>query len=123
MKLEQKKRKNLVFKPSHELPGDLKSDYIILPYGEFYQKSSKMMQAKRGDTIRFFNGPERKIVGVFRVTQPDVCDALCRVRYGISWQVALAKWQRYAEMEGNGKGIISPNECLMVVFENEDENI
>lgn len=105
-----------VFRPAHEVPGDFHLDYILLPYGEFYAKTKVFLEAKRGDIIRFYNGPEYKIDSVILIPQDKACDLLCRMRYGISWAAAFRRWQSYAVMEGNGRDILSKTQCLLVVY-------
>lgn len=96
-------------------------DYILLPYGEFYEKTKGFVNAKQGDILRFYNGPEYSIVSVTLIPQDRVCDLLCRMRYGITWRVAFEKWQQYARLEGHGKDILSKDECLFVVYDKKKE--
>lgn len=110
-----------IFKPLHEEPGPLFLDYILLPYGMFYDKTKDFVKAKRGDTLRFFNGPDYEIVSVSLIPQDRVCDSLCRMRYGIPWHKAFERWQKYARLEGNGKDILSTKECLLVVYNAKKE--
>lgn len=107
-----------IYKPMHELPGAFALDYILLPYGEFYEKTKGFVNAKKGDIIRFFNGPDVPIEAVAIIKQDKMCDFLCRMRYGIPWEVAFKKWLSYARMEGNGADILSREFCLLVVFNN-----
>jgi len=100
----------------HEEPGEFYLDYILLPYGEYYSKTKDFLDAKTGDTLRFFNGPEYEIESVTLIPQDKMCDLLCRMRYGISWKVAFEKWRSYAILEGNGKRVLSTKECLFVVY-------
>ena len=109
----------MMLKPQHELPGKFWLDYILLPYGLFYDRTNKFLEAKPGDTMRFFNGPEVRIDKVILIENPAFCDILCRMRYGISWDKAFQKWLSYARMEGNGKDILDPKKCIMVVYEND----
>lgn len=96
-------------------------DYILLPYGVFYEKTKNFLDARKGDILRFFNGPEYEIHSVSLIPQDRVCDILCRMRYGISWEVAFSKWLRYARMEGHGKDILSTRECLLVVYDKKNQ--
>ena len=109
------------FSSLHEEPRPFGLEYILLPYGAFYEKTKELAQAKRGDLLRFFNGPDMKIHAVRRMTQDGLCDLLCRMRYGISWAAALSRWQNYALMEGYGKDAISKSECLIVFYEVQDK--
>lgn len=93
--------------------------YILLPFGEFYEPTKGIAKAKPGDIIRFFQGPEHKIERVMKIPQNDICDMLCRIAYGIPWQMALKKWQSYAVMEGNDRNVISPDYCLWVIYGEE----
>ena len=119
MSQEAQKRKK-IFKPAHELPGKFWLDYILLPYGAFYRKTAELLEARAGDTLRFFNGPDREIASVRVIPCDAVCNFLCRMRYGIDWDKALVKWQRYAQMEGHAKDVLSTKECLLVIFNVED---
>lgn len=112
-------KKRNIFKPSHAEPGRFKLDYILLPYGEFYDKTKKLLSAKKGDILRFFNGPDYQIDSVALIPQDRMCDLLCRMRYGISWQVAFSKWVSYALLEGNGRDILSTKECIIVFYDKE----
>lgn len=109
-------RKGTVYKTYHSDPGDFPLGFILLPYGEFYKKTSVFLYARRGDIIRFYNGPEFEIERVVIVDGEDMCDALCMVRYGVLWNVALSRWLSYAIMEGNSKDIFYKSKCLMVVY-------
>lgn len=108
-----------VFKPAHEEPGNFRLNYILLPYGEFYQKTKEFLDAKAGDTLRFYNGPDVRIESVMLIACDKTCDFLCRMRYGITWDKAFAKWLSYARLEGHGKDILSRTKCLLVVYENK----
>lgn len=101
----------------HSEPGDPVFGYFLLPYGIFYEKTRVFLDAKPGDPMRFFNGPECRIVKTMLVSDPSLCDLLCRIRYGVSWAVAFKRWLGYALMEGNGKDILSPNECILVAYD------
>lgn len=118
MSREESKRK--IFSASHELPGKFWLDYILLPYGAFYNKTKQILDAKKGDTLRFFNGPDVKIEKVFLIDCDAVCDFLCRMRYGITWEKAFAVWLRYARMEGHDKTILSTTQCILVTYNAED---
>lgn len=108
-----------VFKPAHEEPGKMWLNYILLPYGEFYKKTNVFLEAKPGDTMRFFNGPDVQIESVMLIACDKTCDFLCKMRYGITWDKAFSKWLSYARMEGNGKDILSRTKCILVVYENK----
>ena len=105
-----------IFKPSHEEPGKMWLNYILLPYGEFYEKTKCFLDAKPGDTMRFFNGPDVNIESVLLIACDKTCDFLCKMRYGVTWDVAFKRWVGYARMEGHGKDILSRNKCLLVVY-------
>lgn len=108
-----------IFKPAHEEPGNFRLNYILLPYGEFYQKTKEFLDAKAGDTLRFYNGPDVRIESVMLISCDKTCDFLCRMRYGITWDKAFAKWLSYARLEGHGKDILSRAKCILVVYENK----
>ena len=105
-----------IFKPPHELPGELWWDYILLPYGIFYKKTKSFLDAKKGDILRFFNGPDVEIESVSLIEDAKTCSILCNIRYGVPWPVALSKWERYAIMEGNSRGILSRDKCILIIF-------
>lgn len=119
MSLDQPKKK--IFKPAHEKPGDFRLDYILLPYGEYYDKTKVFLSAERGDTLRFFNGPDVQIDKVLLIKCDAVCDFLCRMRYGISWDKAFKVWLRYARMEGHDRDILSTDKCLLVFYDEENK--
>lgn len=108
--------KKKVFKVAHAEPGDFSLDYIILPFGEFYEKTKGLLSAKSGDVLRFYNGPEVPIERVMTIACDAICDFLCKMRYGVTWDVVLRKWQSYARMEGHGKEILSTEKCILVVY-------
>ena len=116
-KFEIRPNKQKVFKPNHAEPGDFYLDYILLPYGIFYDKTNTFLEAKQGDILRFYNGPDYVINSVSLIKQDRICDILCRMRYGISWEAAFRRWKQYALLEGHGKDILSTEECLLVVYE------
>lgn len=109
-------RKKKTFKPQHSEPGEFFLDYILLPYGTFYEQTNKFLEAKTGDILRFFNGPEYPIYTVLLIKQDKFCDILCRMRYGVSLDVAFNKWLTYARLYGHGKDILSKEECILVVY-------
>lgn len=117
VRFESRKAKQRTFKPNHKEPGPMQLDFILLPYGAFYDKTKAFVEAKTGDILRFFNGPEYRIESVALIKCDKVCDLLCRMRYGISWEAAFRKWQSYAVLEGNGKDILSKEECFLVFYE------
>ena len=116
-KFEDRPNRRTIFKPNHAEPGEFYLDYVLLPYGIYYDKTKPFADAKQGDILRFYNGPEYVIDSVSLIKQDRVCDVLCRMRYGISWKAAFEKWKQYAMLEGNGKDILSTEECLLVVYE------
>ena len=114
---ESRTSRKKTFDPLHDKPRELYFDYILLPYGIFYEPTKGFLEAKKGDKLRFFNGPECTIESVTLIKQDALCDMLCRMRYGVSWKVAFDKWLRYALMSGDGKNILSREECLFVMYE------
>lgn len=105
-----------ILKPQHDDPGRFWQDYILLPYGEFYDKTKLFLGAKKGDTLRFFNGNDFRIESASKVHGERMCDVLCKIRYGIPWELALSKWTEYARMEGFGKDVFSRDTCIILVF-------
>lgn len=110
------KRRIRVYKPLHAEPRDFHLDYILLPYGIFYDKTKSFVDAKKGDILRFFNGGDYEIDNVALIPQDRICDTLCRMRYGITWKAAFEKWKSYAVLQGYGKEVLSTEECLFVVY-------
>lgn len=111
-------QRSKIFKPKHSTPDEyFWLDYILLPYGERYEATRDFLKAKRGDRLRFFNGPEYPIERVMKIQQDQFCDMLCRMRYGIPWSAAFKKWQSYAVMEGHDKAILSNEYCLWVIYD------
>ena len=111
-----KTTRSKTYRPQHEKPGPFRLDYILLPYGAYYEKTRVFLDAKKGDKMRFFNGPEVLIEDVRLIEDINSCDVMCRVRYGVSWHVAYERWLSYARMEGNNRDIISKNCCIAVFF-------
>lgn len=107
------------YRAPHAEPGPFRQNYIILPYGMYYDKTKGFLNAKKGDTIRLFKGREFYISSAKLIEGEDLCDVLCRVRYGMPWYMVLKQWQRYAVMEGNGKAILSTNQCIMIIYGTE----
>ena len=114
--------KTKIWKVNHSEPGRFWLDYILLPYGAFYEKTKRLLDAKPGDTLRFFNGPDRPIDKVMLIPCDSLCDYLCLMRYGIDWSKALERWTRYARLEGHAKGILSTEQCILVIFHAEDSD-
>lgn len=112
--------KRKIFNPAHEKPGKMWVDYILLPYGEFYNKTKPFLNAKKGDILRFYNGPEVTIDKVLLIEDAGICDFLSRMRYGISWEKAYQKWLMYARLEGNGRDILSSRKCILVIYDAQD---
>lgn len=108
-----------IFKPAHDEPGRMWLNYILLPYGEYYEKTKAFLDAREGDILRFFNGSDFSIKSVMLIECDKVCDFLCKMRYGISWSKALDRWLGYARLEGNGKNILSKRYCILVVYEDK----
>lgn len=117
MSQEAKKR---MFKAQQELPRDFFLNYILLPYGEYYEKTRVVLDAQPGDTLRFFNGADMVMEKAILIPCGALCDYLCKMRYGITWDKAFQKWLRYARMEGHSDGIFSRKKCLLVFFNGED---
>ena len=102
---------------NHTNPGEMWLDYILLPYGEFYQKTKGALDLRKGDLVRMFNGPDRAVESVSLIDQDNMCDFLCKMRYGISWKAAFEKWSRYAVLEGNAKDILSTKKCILIILQ------
>lgn len=113
---ESRSSKKTIYKPPHDTPGDLWYDYILLPYGLFYEKTRVFLDAKKGDRMQFYDGNEVEIDSVVVVDDERMCDILCRIRYGVQFHAAFARWLSYARMEGHGKDILMPDRCIMVLY-------
>lgn len=118
---QENKEKRRTFSPAHAEPGDFSLDFILLPYGEFYKKTRGILEAKRGDTLRFFNGPQYEIDSVSLIPADKACDALCRMRYKIPLVAFFKRWEEYATLEGHGKDVISKSKCIFLVYEKKNK--
>lgn len=110
------KESKMLFKVAHEEPNDYRWDYIVLPYSAYYPRSVEIMKARPGDMLRFFEGRDVEITAVHVIEDADLCNTLCRMRYGISWAAAFDRWRRNAVLDGNGRDILSRDKCIMVAF-------
>lgn len=119
--MSRAKDKGRIYRVPHAEPGVFRTDYILLPYGEYYAKTAELLKANTGDIIRFFDGRDAEIQSVKLIEDPELCTILCRMRYGITWPVAFSRWRRYAVLEGNGKYIIVEGKCIMVTFKYHEE--
>lgn len=117
--LETVKNQRRIYRVQHSEPGDFQLDYILLPYG--YAYNADIARAKKGDKIRWLAGEDWTIYCVRKIKLlcPDT-DILCRMRYGITIQGALMRWQSAAQIAGNGRKAISTDECLWVILTKED---
>lgn len=120
---ESRPLREKTFSPDHSDPGAFWKDFILLPYGEFYEKTKSFLEAKKGDSLRFFNGDIVKVYCVTIIDDERLCDILCRIRYGAPWEMVLSKWTRYARMEGYGKDVFSKSKIIMIVFDRKNECI
>lgn len=105
-----------IFKPAHAEPRGFWLGFILLPYGEFYTPTRDVLDARKGDILRFHNGGEYPIERVLKIPQDEVCDMLCRVCYGIPLKIAFRKWESNAVLEGNGRNVLSRDYCLWVIY-------
>lgn len=110
-------RQARILRPAHSEPGGYWLGYILHPYGEFYKPSVDLLDARRGDILRFHKGGDYPIERVLKIPQDDVCDMLCRLRYGIPWAVAFRKWESNAVLEGHSRGVLSREFCLWVLYD------
>lgn len=110
-----------IFKPAHERPTRMYYSYILLPYGLYYDKTRVFLDAKPGDILRFYNGPEVRIERVMLIPCDSVCNTLCLMRYGITWDRALKRLTTYARMEGHSPDVLSKEECIMVVYKDAED--
>lgn len=120
VKFETEPKKNRVFKAQHSENGGFVLDYILLPIGYVYNK--EWLEAKRGDSIRLFNGGTYKIYAVRKIALArGAADILSRMRYGISIKGCLARWKQNARLEGHAASAVSERECLWVIYEKNEE--
>lgn len=119
---ESRSSQKRIYKPVHDKPRGPWLDYILLPYGLYYEKTLVFLDAKSGDRMQFSDGPEVAIDSVTIVEDERMCDILCRMRYGVRFKVAFAQWMKYARIEGHGRDIISPTKCIMVVYGEKAES-
>lgn len=118
--MEREKRRK-TYNAFHDFPDNYWAGFILLPYGNFYEKTKVFVSAKKGDTLRFFNGPEFPIEKVLLIDCDELCDALCSMRYGVPWSKALETWKRYARMEGHDAAVLSSYKCLIVFYDVSDK--
>ena len=104
-----------IYRPEHSEPGAFRLNFILLPYGEHY-KTNEFLEARRGDTLRIYGGQDYRIDSVYHITDGQMCDMLCRMRYGIPWSSVLDRWTVYARAQGYGRDALRKNECIMVVY-------
>ena len=118
--MEQTKRKPKIFRAKHDRPGDFQLDYILLPVG--YSYNAEWLEAKKGDILRLWDGSEYRIFSVRKLDLKKAinADILCRMRYGITIKRALQIWQRNAKLEGHGAKAVSIDECLWVIYEQDE---
>ena len=112
-------RRKTIYKPAHEEPGEFFLNYILLPYGAFYKKTLGFLDAKPGDTVRFYKGREFEITKAILIEDPELADVLCRMRYGVNFVVALRHWGDYAVMEGHNREVLSSSKCIMLAYGKE----
>lgn len=113
----EKKRKT--FKVKHTKPGDFHLGYILLPVG--YSYNAEWRNAKKGDILRMWSGEAYPIFSVRRLDlRKSAADILCRMRYGITIKRILQIWQGNAKMEGHGAKAVSTEECLWVIYDEQD---
>lgn len=118
MKALYLERQKKTFKIPHTEPGVMHLDYVLVPIG--YSYNAELAKAKKGDTLRLFDGGEYPIVAVRKLKLAKAeTDLLCRMRYGISIKGALTRWKMNAKMEGHGERAISYEECLWIVYDNQ----
>ena len=112
-----------ILRPNHAEPGPLKLGFFLLPYGDYYDKTKVFLKAKRGDKIRFFQGPDVRFDFAYVVSGKAMCEALARIRYGHPWKACYKRWQRYARMEGCGRDILLDDKCILVAYYVEENSV
>ena len=118
--MEGVRRTKKIFRAKHAEPGEFRLGYILLPVG--YSYNADIAQAKKGDTLRLFDGGDYPILVVRRLKMKDPnTDILCRMRYGITLKGALMRWRTNAKMEGHGSQAVSEDECLWIIYANSED--
>ena len=107
---------NKIYRVAHEEPNDFRWDYILLPYGQYYEKTAAILSARPGDTLRFFEGRDAEIKGVRLIEDEELCGILSRTRYGLPWPVVFDQWRRDAILEGHSGDVLLPHKCIFVAF-------
>ena len=108
--------KTKILRARHSEPGPIHLNYILLPVGFSY--NNDFAKAKKGDTIRIFDGDDYPIYAVRKVKiKSPTADILSRMRYGITIKRALDIWKSNARLEGHGSKAISEDECLWVIYD------
>ena len=110
-------RQSKILRPAHAEPRGFWLEYILFPYGDFYEPSQSMLKAAKGDILRFHDGSEHVIERVIKIRQDEICDMLCRIRYGIPWNIAFRKWQSNVVLEGHDRNVLNKDYCLWVIYE------
>jgi hypothetical protein len=108
-----------ILRPAHSEPNGFWLGYILLPYGDYYAPSQDIVKAQKGDILRFYNGNDYTIERVIKIPQDEMCDMLCRLRYGIPWKIAFKKWESNAVLEGNSRSVLSKDYCLWVIYDTD----
>lgn len=109
------------YKAYQEASGDPWLGYVLLPYGMYYEKTRVLLDASAGDILRFFNGPDVRIESVMLIPCDKMCNFLCKMKYGITWDIAYQQWLRYARLEGHGKDILDKEKCILVIYNAKDK--
>lgn len=118
--MEGARRIKKTFKINHTEPGEFRLGYILLPVG--YSYNAAIAQAKKGDTLRLFDGGEYPILVVRKMKMKDPnTDILCRMRYGITLKGALMRWKNNARLEGHGSQVVSEDECLWIIYADRED--
>lgn len=108
--------KTKILRAKHSEPGDFRLNYILLPLGFSY--NSEFLTAKKGDTLRIFDGGDYPIFSVRTVKiHSAAADILSRMRYGVTIKRVLQIWQSNARLEGHSSKVISEDECLWVIYD------
>lgn len=120
MEANKKTAKRIKFKAFHDTPRDFHADYILLPLGYSYNR--EFLSASEGDLMKLGDGKIFPILrtGVLSLRNPAT-EGLCFARYGITLKRALQLWQNNVFALGYGKGSVSDEECLIVVYGKKNE--
>ena len=111
---------------------EINYDFVILPVGNFYNQ--KIINAKKGDNIKFLDGHKAVIYDICAVQiGSSIFRNLCRLRYGREPLMIMNRWKRTAISLGYTPSAIDQKTAVavwfkkdedkdLVIFNNDDDN-